>query len=137
MYALANLHRIKKAPYCNGGTQYLTVSWNGDIYPCCSLAGNQKFYLGNVFQGIDYGRWKNLLEQIDAKNRNGCRACEFRMICPGCYAVSFLANGDVTRPVKAFCQYIKINYEVARKLLRYEFLRPAPESKRNGGEMSV
>ena len=42
----------KRLSGCGSGTEYLAVTPWGDLYPCHQFVGEEKFLLGNVFDGI-------------------------------------------------------------------------------------
>ena len=42
----------KRLSGCGSGTEYLAVTPWGDLYPCHQFVGEDKFLLGNVFDGI-------------------------------------------------------------------------------------
>ena len=62
------------------------VDAKGDIYACSSLVGNNDFYLGNVFSGIEVSlveKTKNFI----AQSMNFCRECnDFKRCGGGCFA---------------------------------------------------
>lgn len=62
------------------------VDAKGDIYACSSLVGNNDFYLGNVFTGIE----ENLLEKTKTfirKSMQFCCDCDaFKQCGGGCFA---------------------------------------------------
>ena len=43
----------KRMTGCGAGTEYLSVSPNGDIFPCHQFVGISEFKIGNVFKSID------------------------------------------------------------------------------------
>ena len=42
----------KRISGCGSGTEYMAVTPWGDLYPCHQFVGEEKFKLGNVFDGI-------------------------------------------------------------------------------------
>ena len=62
------------------------VAPNGDIYACSSLVGYEEFYLGNVWQGIEFQKCNNIAEKIK-EDMNFCRTCdEFEKCGGGCFS---------------------------------------------------
>lgn len=62
------------------------VDAKGDIYACSSLVGNNDFYLGNVFTGIE----ETLLEKTKTFIRESMQFCcdcdDFKQCGGGCFA---------------------------------------------------
>ncbi len=42
----------KRSVGCGAGTEYISVTPSGDIYPCHQFVGEKKFILGNIYEGI-------------------------------------------------------------------------------------
>lgn len=68
----------------NGQTAYVDAT--GNIYACGSLIGNQKFYLGDVEQGIDVHKQIEISNYIKA-SMTFCQTCAGFSLCGGaCFA---------------------------------------------------
>jgi uncharacterized protein len=78
-------NRVNSIPECPAGKSYLSVSIDGDIYPCHYLNCNKDFKIGNLdVDGLkqrDVLR-ENLFESLD-KNKVICNTCIYRFICSG------------------------------------------------------
>lgn len=78
---------------CTAGVAALTISYDGEVYPCpkleisCGNAKNQSlmdiWYGSPVLQDLRYRRL-----------RGRCEPCRFRNLCGGCRAVAHGATGD-------------------------------------------
>lgn len=75
---------------CGLGTGYGSIGYNGDIYGCQeqdSRGKESKFYLGNIAQGIDINKHKNLLadyyrpETLKCENEELCENCKLKNTC--------------------------------------------------------
>ncbi len=66
--------RKEKGSYCPAqrGTA-LVITPNGDAYPCASLVGQERFFMGNIGNG----------ELLPKKLPDPCGTCIFRETCPG------------------------------------------------------
>ena len=42
----------KRVSGCGSGTEYMAVMPWGDLYPCHQFVGEEKYRLGNVFEGV-------------------------------------------------------------------------------------
>lgn len=90
---------------CQAGKNKFSISANGDIYPCDSFVGNEKFRLGNLNTGMIE---KNALKSICVNDREECQKCWGRYLCGGdCFHNSYLKNGNVLEPDKMFCKLQK------------------------------
>ena len=105
--------RIKhSSSYCNtnychatyGGS--MVVYPSGDVYPCGSLSGSKKYYMGNVHD------LKSLrMITINTAEKENCNSCRFKNICTkGCPARSIInSNGQVS---KEDCYLRKVSFEI-------------------------
>ena len=48
----------KRITGCGSGTEYLAVTPWGELYPCHQVVGDPKYSMGDVWQGVTYGRPK-------------------------------------------------------------------------------
>lgn len=68
----------------NGEAAFVDAA--GGIYACASLIGDEAFYLGDVWRGIDAARQEAVMARI-AESMAFCRACpDFAACGGGCYA---------------------------------------------------
>lgn len=83
---------------CAMGERFATIKWNGDVYPCSHLHG-EEFRAGNVVQESFRAIWErsavfaNLrrdLERVEGK----CGSCQHNPFCKGCRAVMQLQTGN-------------------------------------------
>ncbi|MCZ7393296.1 MAG: radical SAM protein [Candidatus Methanoperedens sp.] len=100
-----------KNQMCGAGTSILSISPNGDVFPC-QMLHHQDFHCGNIkndsLENIYHSsgtieRFRTLtVDKID-----GCKECDIRYICAGgCMANGFWLNNDF--PVKDyFCEFNK------------------------------
>ncbi|MCU0288408.1 MAG: SPASM domain-containing protein, partial [Acidobacteria bacterium] len=74
---------------CRAGLNYIAVSAQGDMYPCHKMMGNDFFKLGNISDGLNPARRKQLCFQVE--NKEKCGHCGIRYLCGGGPALN--ANG--------------------------------------------
>ncbi len=73
----------KRVSACGAGNEYFSVVPNGDIYPCHQFVGDEKFLMGNVFDGkIDSGIREQFAENC-LFTRKKCENCFAKFICSG------------------------------------------------------
>lgn len=83
---------------CAMGERFATIKWNGDVYPCSHLHG-EEFKAGNVVNESFLSIWErnavftNLrrdLERVEGK----CGSCQHNPFCKGCRAVMQEQTGN-------------------------------------------
>lgn len=114
---------------CSFLSGQLTSDVNGDIYRCTQFIGDERHYLGNVFDGIDIKRQYDLMKQVRVPEQ--CRSCDMRERCSNiCGCNNRLETGDENKVSPLICTYERMLTEIAdltaRKLCRdhrEEFVR--------------
>mgnify|MGYP002643733996 CR=1 FL=1 len=86
---------------CNAGRNKITICPDGTVYPCDSFVGNEKFIMGNIYEGK---LLCSKIEKLDIFTIDKCKECNIKFLCGGdCYYNSFLKNGEISNPDKEFC----------------------------------
>jgi uncharacterized protein len=105
------------------GKSYISVSPNGDVYPCSRFTSEAKFKLGNInnetieemFQKpvfMDFGARRASLE--------GCNDCEFKKICNGgCTSRAYSFHGTINKP-DYYCKSTQMLFAHIRDVLDQE-----------------
>lgn len=102
---------------CQAGKNKVSLSANGDLYPCDSFVGYPDFVLGNAMKEEVYP--KAICGTL-CSDRSVCSDCWARFICGGdCFHNSFLKNGDILIPDPVYCEIEKYLIELAVILLCY------------------
>ena len=109
------LLKQERAKYgCSGGRKLLSISIDGSIYFCSSLAGKDEFRLGDVFSGLDSEKQDGFKDRLYIGNKKPCQTCWARNLCGGgCAHDAFLATGDGFTPNPVSCEIIRHSYELA------------------------
>lgn len=72
--------------YCNAGRVRLSLSPNGDVYPCFTMEDQEQFRLGNLEQGLDrfqVTRFLTLTSSSGLETEDGSDPGDvFRFLCP-------------------------------------------------------
>ncbi len=104
----------KRISGCGSGTEYMAVTPWGDLYPCHQFVGDERFCLGNVWDGV-----KNKEIQSEFANNNvyahkECKDCWARLYCSGgCAANAYHATGSVNGVYEYGCRLFKKRTECA------------------------
>lgn len=83
---------------CAMGERFVTVKWNGDVYPCSHLHG-EEFKAGNVRERTFTEIWKaapalaRIRRELDHV-KGHCGDCSHNAFCKGCRAVMQQQTGD-------------------------------------------
>jgi radical SAM protein with 4Fe4S-binding SPASM domain len=78
---------------CTAGVAALTISYDGEVYPCPKL----EISCGNIRASSLQDIWENsgVLKTIRFRRFKGrCGGCEWKNLCGGCRAVAQAVNGD-------------------------------------------
>lgn len=101
---------------CGAGIITVTVSPEGDIYPCMNIL-DEKYKLGNVFDENLESHFfdtsnKKLFNDINIKNLNiECSQCNLKHYCGGfCRGETLQTSGDLTSPY-VYCGEVKKSFE--------------------------
>ena len=117
----------KRISGCGSGTEYMAVTPWGDLYPCHQFVGEEKFKLGDIWNGVT-----NKPTQCEFANCNvyahpDCRDCWAKLYCSGgCAANAYHSTGSVTGVYKYGCELFRkrmecaIMVEIARTLAKNE-----------------
>jgi len=104
----------KRVSGCGSGTEYMAVTPWGDLYPCHQFVGDEKFKLGDVWQGVTN---KNMQDEFMACNvytRPECQSCWAKLYCSGgCAANAYHATGSVNGIYEYGCDLFRKRMECA------------------------
>ena len=104
----------KRISGCGSGTEYMAVTPWGDLYPCHQFVGEEKFKLGNVWDGVDNQAIRDEFASCNVYARKECRDCWARLYCSGgCAANAYHATGSVKGVYKYGCELFKKRMECA------------------------
>lgn len=105
---------VKRVSGCGVGTEYMAVTPNGDLYPCHQFAGDERFLLGNVFEGVTNPQVCDQFKQCNIYSHPECDNCFARMYCSGgCAANAFHSTGSVNGVYSLGCELHKKRIECA------------------------
>ncbi len=104
----------KRISGCGSGTEYMAVTPWGDLYPCHQFVGEEKFKLGDIWQGVTNTDIQNEFAGCNVYARPECRTCWARLYCSGgCAANAYHATGSVKGVYKYGCELFKKRMECA------------------------
>ena len=104
----------KRVSGCGSGTEYMAVTPWGDLYPCHQFVGDEKFKLGDVWNGVENHAMQEQFAACNVYAREECRTCWARLYCSGgCAANAYHATGSLTGVYKNGCELFKKRMECA------------------------
>ena len=104
----------KRVSGCGSGTEYMAVTPWGDLYPCHQFVGDEKFKLGNVWDGVDNHEIQKEFAACNVYSREECRTCWARLYCSGgCAANAYHATGKITGVYENGCKLFRKRMECA------------------------
>ncbi len=104
----------KRISGCGSGTEYMAVTPWGDLYPCHQFVGEEKFKLGDVWNGVDNKDVQDEFAACNVYTRPECRECWARLYCSGgCAANAYHATGSVTGIYEYGCELFRKRMECA------------------------
>ncbi len=104
----------KRISGCGSGTEYMAVTPWGDLYPCHQFVGEEKFKLGDIWNGVDNTEIQEEFACCNVYARPECRDCWARLYCSGgCAANAYHSTGSVKGVYKYGCELFKKRMECA------------------------
>ncbi len=104
----------KRISGCGSGTEYMAVTPWGDLYPCHQFVGEERFKLGNVWDGVDNTEIRQEFFACNVYTRPECKDCWAKLYCSGgCAANAYHATGSVTGVYEYGCRLFRKRMECA------------------------
>ena len=104
----------KRISGCGSGTEYMAVTPSGDLYPCHQFVGDEKYLLGNIYDGVTNKDIQDEFKLCNAYARKECDDCWAKLYCSGgCAANSYHASGKITGIYEYGCELFKKRIECA------------------------
>ena len=104
----------KRISGCGSGTEYMAVTPWGDLYPCHQFVGDEKYKLGNIYDGIDNIEIQQEFASCNVYAKKECDDCWARLYCSGgCAAYAYHATGSVKGIYKPGCELFRKRIECA------------------------
>ena len=117
----------KRISGCGSGTEYMAVTPWGDLYPCHQFVGEEKFKLGDIWNGVTNKETQCEFANCNVYARPDCHDCWAKLYCSGgCAANAYHSTGSVTGVYKYGCELFRkrmecaIMVEIARTLAKNE-----------------
>ena len=104
----------KRISGCGSGTEYMAVTPWGDLYPCHQFVGEERYKLGNIWDGVTNTALREEFRSCNAYAREDCKDCWAKLYCSGgCAANAYHASGSIRGIYKPGCELFKKRIECA------------------------
>ncbi len=105
---------IKRLRGCGSGNEYISVTPDGDIYPCHQFVGKDEFCMGSVLDKTLDEDIKKLFSKAHVYSKPKCQKCWAKYYCSGgCNANNYNFNGDILDSYDVACGIQKKRLEAA------------------------
>ena len=104
----------KRLTGCGSGAEYLSVTPEGELYPCHQFVGLPEFRMGTVFDGIENWDLREKFASCNVYAKESCKECWARFYCSGgCAANAYQLEGDILKPYEVGCEMQRKRVECA------------------------
>lgn len=104
----------KRLSGCGSGTEYLSVTPWGDLYPCHQFVGKEEFLMGNVDDGIVKPEIADEFRGCNVYSKEKCRNCFAKFYCSGgCMANAYNFHGTIHDAYDIGCEMQRKRVECA------------------------
>ncbi len=107
---------IKRITGCGAGNEYISITPNGDIYPCHQFVGKEEFIMANLNDDkIEIPEdMREMFRNAHVYNKEECKTCWNKFYCSGgCHANAINFNGDIRKPYELGCEMQRKRTECA------------------------
>ena len=105
---------FKRVSGCGSGTEYMAVTPWGDLYPCHQFVGDEKFKLGDIYNGVTNTALQGEFKKCNVYARPECKDCWAKLYCSGgCAANAYHATGEITGIYESGCKLFRKRMECA------------------------
>ena len=104
----------KRLSGCGSGTEYLAVTPWGDLYPCHQFVGEEKYLMGNVWDGVKRTDLCEEFKNCNVYAKEKCQNCFAKFYCSGgCAANSYNFHGSINDVYELGCELQRKRVECA------------------------
>ena len=104
----------KRISGCGSGTEYFAVTPWGDLFPCHQFVGDNRFKMGDIWNGITENEIRDDFKMCNVYARQECKTCWARLYCSGgCAANALHGTGSIRGVYDQGCELFKKRVECA------------------------
>jgi uncharacterized protein len=102
----------KRISGCGSGTEYLAVTPWGELFPCHQFVGDEKYSMGNIWDGITKPDMQSQFKEINCYSKVECQDCWAKLYCSGgCPANALHATGSLKGTYAFSCDIFRKRIE--------------------------
>lgn len=102
----------KRISGCGSGTEYLAVTPWGELFPCHQFVGDEKYSMGNIWDGITKPEMQSQFKEINCYSKAECQDCWAKLYCSGgCPANALHATGSLKGTYAFSCDIFRKRIE--------------------------
>ncbi len=104
----------KRIAGCGSGTEYFAVTPTGELYPCHQFVGDEKYKMGDVWNGVTNDTLRDEFKLCNVYARRECDECWAKLYCSGgCAANAYHATGSIRGVYDYGCKLFRKRIECA------------------------
>ena len=104
----------KRISGCGSGTEYMAVTPWGELFPCHQFVGEEKFSMGNIWDGVKNNELQEEFMCCYVYARPECADCWAKLYCSGgCAANAYHASGSILGTFEYGCELFRKRMECA------------------------
>lgn len=105
---------VKRLRGCGSGNEYVSITPDGDIYPCHQFVGHEEYKMGNLEEGTFNQEIKKEFAGAHVYSKPACQECWAKFYCSGgCNANNYIYNGDIHKAYELSCKIQRKRLECA------------------------
>ena len=104
----------KRIAGCGSGTEYMAVTYDGDLYPCHQFVSDPAYKLGDVWNGVTNTALRDRFKKCNVYSHKDCENCWAKLYCSGgCAANAYHATGNILGTYEYGCRIFRKRIECA------------------------
>lgn len=104
----------KRIAGCGSGSEYFAVTPTGDLYPCHQFVGDERYKMGDVWNGVTNNTLREEFMYCNVYARHECDDCFAKLYCSGgCAANAYHATGSISGIYEYGCKLFRKRIECA------------------------
>lgn len=104
----------KRIAGCGSGSEYFAVTPTGDLYPCHQFVGDERYKMGDVWNGVTNNTLREEFMSCNVYARHECDDCFAKLYCSGgCAANAYHATGSISGIYEYGCKLFRKRIECA------------------------